>query len=173
MKCLLLFCYALFAVSFARTVAEPAQSPDTPAAPHIDGTSACPLHLQEAYITTQTGAVPVTDGRPARTLHVGVVNVSGKTIISFVTHAVISLEPGPSTTDLEKRQRVTHTWTGEMVPRARDKEEWQFIPEADSTGVIRVSFNKVKFQDGSVWTRSPGDACSFAATGHVVPANGP
>jgi len=140
---------------------------------------ACPLYLRGAYLSVpHAGMRPVgSDSTSAETqqagprmLHVVAENASGKTIVSFETLADVLLDPGQLTNRPEKRQRIVHKWTGELAPAAQQKLVWKFVPDAGVVGVSRITFTKVKFEDGSKWDRVPGDACSFMTFGRMVPA---
>ena len=162
-------CMALFlqpAFSQAQTIPPSTMQPDPDhKAPQA---MSCPIRIDEAYLTADPATLPAQAAAAKRTLHVTLVDVSGKPIVGYTVRARIDLPPAGSLTNAPQTSTVSRRWHGQLEQDTPTKEKWTFSADRLTMGLRRVWFDKVTFADGSIWNKSASDSCSFAATGHIV-----
>ena len=165
-----LFTLALALTSSTSLFAQTAMPPSAQAGPDTQSTPAasCPIRVDEAYLTADPAALPAQASNSGHTLHVTLVDVSGKQIVSYVVHAKIDLRPEGALTNAPKTGNIVRRWHGTLEPDTPTKQQWSYPADRFTSGLRRVWFSKVTFADGSSWDKSAGDSCTFAATGRIV-----
>ncbi len=151
------------------TPSQSAPAPVTPGTPPRQAlAAACPLHVEEAYVTAAGKAMPATGPMNSRTLHMTVTDVSGKAVEAYAVHARFSVELGQMTAVEPHSIQFTRRWKGHLEPNTPDHPQWTFPVRPDTGGLDRIWFDKVTFADGTRWMKSANDGCSFHSTGHIV-----
>lgn len=166
MRRLLLICSALFAVPAALLCQ--AVAPSMPPAQPI---GACPIEVTQAWLDAAGATMPAATGQKDWNLHVRLTNKSEQAIVAFVVHADLAALPGRSLAKPETSEQVQRHWTGELAAMAPLTRRWKIRTGPNTMGLKRVWFDGFKFADGSSWRGDQGATCSFAATGHMVPAH--
>ncbi len=165
-----LFSVLLTTVTLSAQQVAPAPTPN--AAPNAAPAASCPIRADEAYLTSEGGAMPAEGATSRRTLHVTIVDVSTKPISSYVVRARIAVRPGGTLTDQPQTAMVTRKWQGTLQPDTATQQQWTFPADRFTMGLQRVWFDKVVFADGTTWTKTRNDGCTYAATGHIVQTHG-
>ena len=142
-----------------------------PSAPDPHAAASCPIRADEAYLSSRPG-LPSTDpakpGQPTLTLHVQLADNDARSIRSYMIHARISTMPADSFDNLPHWSEITRSSRGTLRPGSPQPMEWSFTAGRFTTRLQTVWFDKVIFSDGTTWARTPGDSCTFRATGHIV-----
>jgi len=166
MKTLLLLSSCLLAPSLFAQSGVPKPFLPTPA-------DSCPIQVNEAWLNAPgTTIVPADAGRKSWRLHISFANKSEKDITGFIVHADLALRPDGSVAP-KQSQHIHRRWMGEVASMDHKTEEWKITAAPNTAGLDRVWFDRVRFADGSTWEGDNGATCSFAATGHMVPAKDP
>jgi hypothetical protein len=161
MKTLLLFCSLLLLAPSAFSQTATPQPPEPLAS--------CPVQVDEAWLSASGSTIPADTAAKEWKLHVSLTNKSEKAITSFVVHADITLHPDGSLANPATSEQRRHKWTGELAPAAHLNEEWKLAVGPHAAGLNRTWLDRINFADGSRWSGDGSVACSFPATGHMVP----
>jgi hypothetical protein len=164
MKQLLLLCSSLL---LAPALLSQVTPPVTPPAPPV---SACPIQVNQAWLDTKGSTIPADDAHKDWFLHVKLTNKSEQSIVGFVVHAEMPVLPGRSLAKPEFTEQARRQWNGELAPAATLNRRWKITTNSNTMGLLRIWFDGIKFADGSSWTGDAASTCSFAATGHIMPA---
>ena len=145
-----------------------AQQPSAPVSPTA---SACPIAASEAYLSSLPQPPSTDPAQPPQSmlnLHVTALDNDAKSIRSYTVHARITTTPGGSFEKLPNSAVLTRAGHDPLQPGTPRQLDWRFPAGRFTTRLQSIWFDKVVFADGTTWTRTPGDSCSFRATGHIV-----
>lgn len=170
MKSLLAFLLSVPVLAASAQSAAPV-SPREPLTAGQHAETSCPIRAEEAYLSSQPGPPsndPSQPSAPRLTLHVSLLDQEAKTIRSYMVHARISTTPANSFDNLPHWAEITRSSRGSLQAGTPQPVEWSFSAGRFTTRLQSVWFDKVVFSDGTTWNRTPGDSCTFRATGHIV-----
>ena len=151
--------------------AQSAAPSPAPSSPDQHAAASCPIRAEEAYLSSEAGPPSADPAKPSQstlTLHLTLLDNDARTIRSYMVHARIATRPSGSVDNLPHWSEITRSGSGVLRAGSPRPMEWSFPAANFTTRLQSVWFDKVVFTDGSTWTKTPNDSCTFRATGHVV-----